>query len=117
MRKKKTVDMEMVREALANLKQIAHEHPELVDRETPREELQKQWEETLQGVLLADKTTFTIEEAAELLSCHKDTVRRAIRSGKLKAGKIGKDYRISRSDVEEYYRASGGGQLFPKIES
>ena len=62
---------------------------------------------------MSDKATYTIEEAAELLSCHKDTIRRAIRAGTLKAGRLGKDYRISRPDLEEYYRARGGGSLFP----
>jgi excisionase family DNA binding protein len=55
---------------------------------------------------------FTIEKAAALLECHPETVRREIRDGKLKAARIGRDYRISRHQLEEYWRAQGGGQLF-----
>lgn len=55
---------------------------------------------------------FTIEKAAALLECHPETVRREIREGRLKAARIGRDYRISRHQLEEYWRAQGGGQLF-----
>lgn len=60
------------------------------------------------------KTTFTLAEAAELLSCHKETLRRAIARGTLQAAKLGKGYRISRVDLEAYWTASGGGELFSK---
>ncbi len=62
------------------------------------------------------KQTFTIEEAAELLSCHAETVRREIRNGRLKAAKVGRDYRISRLQLSEYWRGAGGGELFDKKE-
>lgn len=58
------------------------------------------------------KRTFTLIEAAELLSCHTETLRRAIMSGDLKAAKLGKSYRISRPDLEEYWQECGGGRLF-----
>jgi excisionase family DNA binding protein len=57
------------------------------------------------------KTTYTIQEAAELMSCSPDTIRRAIKSGELKAAKLGKDYRISQLDIVSYYRHMGGGRL------
>ena len=60
------------------------------------------------------KTTFTLAEAAELLSCHKETLRRAIARGVLRAAKLGKGYRISRVDLEAYWTASGGGELFAR---
>lgn len=60
------------------------------------------------------KTTFTLAEAAEVLSCHKETLRRAIRRGQLQAAKLGKGFRISRVDLEAYWTANGGGELFPK---
>lgn len=60
------------------------------------------------------KTTFTLAEAAALLSCHSETLRRAIRDGKLRAAKLGKSFRISRSDLESFWSASGGGELFEK---
>ena len=59
-----------------------------------------------------DKTTFTLSEAAALLSCHKETLRRAIKDGSLYAAKVGKGYRISRADLEEFWKAKGGGALF-----
>lgn len=62
---------------------------------------------------MADKTTYTLGEAAELLSCHKETIRRAIKTGKLRAAKLGKGYRISRTDLEEFWQHIGGGMLFP----
>ena len=61
---------------------------------------------------MVEKTTYTLGEAAELLSCHKETLRRAIKSGNLHAAKLGNEYRISRTDLEEFYAARGGGALF-----
>ncbi len=58
-----------------------------------------------------NKRTFTIEDAAELLSCHPETVRREIRNGRLKAAKVGRDYRISRLQLAGYWQAAGGGEL------
>jgi excisionase family DNA binding protein len=55
---------------------------------------------------------YSIKEAAKLLSCHPETLRRAIRQGRLEAGKLGKDYRISRVDLMAYYKRQGGGELF-----
>lgn len=60
------------------------------------------------------KTTFTLAEAAELLSCHRETLRRAIRNGELRAAKLGRGFRISRFDLESFWTASGGGDLFGK---
>ncbi len=58
------------------------------------------------------KTTFTLAEAAELLSCHRETLRRAIRDGELRAAKLGRGFRISRIDLEAFWTACGGGDLF-----
>ena len=60
------------------------------------------------------KTTFTLAEAADLLSCHRETLRRAIRNGELRAAKLGRGFRISRFDLETFWTASGGGDLFGK---
>ena len=65
---------------------------------------------------LAPKTTFTLAEAAALLSCHPETLRRAIREGELQAAKLGRGYRISRLDLEAFWSASGGGELFAKSD-
>ena len=60
---------------------------------------------------------FTVEEAAGLLRIHPETVRREIKAGRMPACRIGRDYRISRADLEGYYRAGGGGSLFPEPAS
>lgn len=62
------------------------------------------------------KQTYTLGEAAELLSCHKETLRRAIKDGSLQAAKLGRGYRVSRADLEVFWSAQGGGVLFEKIE-
>lgn len=59
-----------------------------------------------------NKQVFSLAEAAALLSCHRETLRRAIRRGDLKASKIGRDYRISRLDLERYWSERGGEKLF-----
>lgn len=121
----KKIDFKVVREAKARLDELAREHPELIDKSIPELERLEQWEETLKGLDMAEKVgisiedlqkknAFNIKEAAALMSCHADTVRRAIRAGKLKAAKIGTDYRISRADLQEYWQSLGGGELFLK---
>ena len=50
---------------------------------------------------------YTIERVAQLLNLHVKTVRAYVRSGKLKAKRIGKQYRITRADLEEF--AGPGG--------
>lgn len=45
---------------------------------------------------------YTIERVAELLNLHVKTVRGYVRSGRLKARRIGKQYRITRQDLEEF---------------
>ena len=61
---------------------------------------------------MTEKTTYTLGEVAELLNCHKETLRREIKSNRLRAAKIGKEWRISKTDLEEYWTAKGGGALF-----
>ena len=43
---------------------------------------------------------YTIEQVAERLNLHVKTVRNYVRDGKLKATRIGKSYRIARTDLE-----------------
>lgn len=62
------------------------------------------------------KTTFTLAEAAELLRCHKETLRRAILEGSLQAARLGRGYRISRADLQKFWTERGGGELFDKRE-
>ena len=60
---------------------------------------------------------FSIKDSAIVIGVHPDTVRRAIKSGKLKAAKIGKDYRIAKTELERYFKAMGGGELFGENDS
>jgi excisionase family DNA binding protein len=64
---------------------------------------------------LTGQLTFTLAQAAELLNCHRETLRRAILSGELRAAKLGNGFRISRCDLEAFWISSGGGELFGGI--
>ena len=45
---------------------------------------------------------YSVEQVAELLDVHVKTVRRYVRDGRLKAKRIGKEYRIARGDLEAF---------------
>ncbi|MEV4894618.1 helix-turn-helix domain-containing protein [Nonomuraea sp. NPDC055795] len=45
---------------------------------------------------------FTVSQVADLLDLHVKTVRGYVRDGRLKAVKVGKQYRISRADLESF---------------
>ncbi|MFC7563955.1 helix-turn-helix domain-containing protein [Actinomadura namibiensis] len=45
---------------------------------------------------------YSVEQVAELLDLHVRTVRGYVRDGKLRATRIGKQYRIAREDLEEF---------------
>ena len=55
------------------------------------------------------QTLYTADEAAERLNLHVKTIRRYIREGKLKAKRIGKEYRITQADLDDF---SGHRPLF-----
>jgi excisionase family DNA binding protein len=56
------------------------------------------------------RAAYTTQEAAALLACHPETLRRAIRSGDLKAqGK--RPYRVSAAELQSWWREQGGGEL------
>src|SRR5581483_11317864 len=46
-----------------------------------------------------DETLYTVEQVAERLGLHVKTVRSYVREGKLKAVRIGKQYRIAAADL------------------
>jgi excisionase family DNA binding protein len=54
-----------------------------------------------------NKQLFTVDEVAERLNLHVKTVRRFIREGRLPAKRIGKEYRITRSALDEFAGTSG----------
>jgi len=61
---------------------------------------------------------YTVEQFAERLKLHPKTVLRFIRDGRLRAVKVGKSYRILRSDMEAmtgYVR--GAGQTAVRVTS
>ncbi len=45
---------------------------------------------------------FTVDQIASLLDLHTKTVRRYIREGKLKANKVGGQWRVMRDDLERF---------------
>lgn len=45
---------------------------------------------------------YSVDEVAELLGLHVKTVRGYVRDGKLRATRIGKQYRIAAGDLEEF---------------
>ena len=63
------------------------------------------------------KTTFTLAEASALLSCHAETLRRAIKNGTLHAARLGREYRISRTDLQAFWTERGGSDLFGNGEA
>jgi excisionase family DNA binding protein len=50
---------------------------------------------------------YTAEEVAERLNMHVRTIRRYIRDGRLKATRIGKEYRVAQANLDEF---AGGRQ-------
>lgn len=46
------------------------------------------------------ETFYTVQEAADLLKVHYQTVRNWIRNGEIRAVKIGRSYRIPKSQIE-----------------
>ena len=64
-----------------------------------------------------EQGAFSLKEVADILNVHSETVRRLIKAGKLKAAKIGKDYRIAKPELERYFKATGGGELFGENDS
>lgn len=45
---------------------------------------------------------YTIYEVADLLRFHHQTIRRMIRSGELTASKLGREWRIKKTDLEAF---------------
>ena len=51
------------------------------------------------------KPYYSIDEVAELLEVHPNTIRNHIKAGILTAGKAGRQWRISRDDFITYLKA------------
>ena len=60
---------------------------------------------------------YTVEQFAERLKLHPKTVLRFIRDGRLRAVKVGKSYRIVRSDLEAMMGVAAGGATSIRVTS
>ncbi len=63
---------------------------------------QPQQEERLDSTLLAAKLVLTLNECRALTSFSQATLKAAISDGKLKAQKIGRGWKVKRSDLDKY---------------
>jgi len=46
--------------------------------------------------------TYTTQDLADIFKCDIETIRRYIKSGKLKALKFGKEYRITQEQLDKF---------------
>ena len=53
-----------------------------------------------------EKKFFTKKEAAEILGFHPRTIERYLLAGKLKGARLGKLWKISMDDINEFYEAA-----------
>ena len=58
---------------------------------------------------------YSVEQIADLLGLHVRTVRHYVRDGKLKAIRIGKQYRIARQDLEAFTGQSAAALERPPV--
>ncbi len=56
----------------------------------------------MQSATMADQQLYTIDEVAKILRLHRNTVKKRIESGELGAIQVGREYRISARDLDEY---------------
>ena len=61
------------------------------------------------------KDFYSPEQVATLLDLHVRTVRRFIREGKLKATRIGKQYRVNTRDLSEFVGSDNTGHTFNAV--
>ncbi len=55
----------------------------------------------------------TVRGVAEALQVSEETVRRMLRDGRMKGAKIGRDYRVTRTDLDTFLRSTGSAGLEP----
>jgi excisionase family DNA binding protein len=51
---------------------------------------------------IVEQNLYTVSEAAAILKLHVKTLRKKIRDGELQAARMGKQYRLSRAQLEEF---------------
>ena len=72
---------------------------------------------------MTHRQVYTLQEVAEMLGVHVETIRRAVRAGTLRAASPGmgrgkgSDLRVSRVELARWWRAKGGGDLFDDVPS
>ena len=59
-------------------------------------------QEKKQATLNLEKPIYRIYEAADILGVHERTIRNYIKNGAIKAGQVGRQWRISKADLLEY---------------
>lgn len=97
----KVIDLEGVRRGDAHLERARQLNPNIGKRPVP-----------VESIINGQRAAYTVSEVARLVSKHPLTIRRAIAAGELKASGGGKShYRISRGDLEAWWRERGGGAL------
>lgn len=102
------LDLTHVRRGDAHLARAVELDPAITDRPVPVQDIIEK--------ASMQRLTYTVHEAATLVGYADETLRRAIRSGELKAagGGKGDPYRISGVELERWWReVKGGGDLFP----
>jgi len=52
---------------------------------------------------MAEKKFFTMAETAEILGLHPRTIQRYLLAGKLKGARLGKAWKISGADIQDFY--------------
>lgn len=60
----------------------------------------------MKGVTLMEERFYTVDKVAEILGMHHKTIRKFIREGKLRANKIGKQWRISGHDLSSFMESN-----------
>jgi excisionase family DNA binding protein len=71
----------------------------------------------LLGVDVMPDQQLTVEEVAEELRVHPETVRQWIRDGELDAFDTGRGYRISRTDLDDFIQRRKTSKRSKKISS
>lgn len=65
-------------------------------------------EETKRDLLLAlEKPFYSIYEAADVIGVHHKTIRNHINNGTLRAGKVGRQWKIAKADLLKYINEAG----------
>jgi excisionase family DNA binding protein len=60
--------------------------------------------------IYGDIELLKVEDIAKVLGTHVITIRRYIRSGKLKAQKVGKSYYVSKENFKDFINGGGCGR-------